>query len=322
MNEKQIDCFIEAGTYLNFHKAAEKLYMSQPSVSYQIDALEHEVGVALFEKSGRGVALTPAGRSLYDSLIEIRTMIDRAVETCRATARGTKRDLLVSWPPVVCERDLMLGLAEAFRAHEPRIELTIAVTDRVDVFGQANGRQADVLITIQEDIEEIGGYTSYPLFEERNACLVSTSHPLAKTASITYDMLRSQTVLLMPPGSYLGSYRRALENLKVHLPSSSIRYLDNNSDIEMNVAAGRGISIRPIRPDRMGQPHSGLVAVPFDPPVITHLCAAYAGEDVHGNKRRFCTFAQEFFSDGPDRANDDEPSGANESDTCEGGTRR
>ena len=61
MNTKQINYCIELAHTLNFSRAAENLFVSQPSFSYQIRLLEEEVGFDIFERSGKGASLTPAG---------------------------------------------------------------------------------------------------------------------------------------------------------------------------------------------------------------------------------------------------------------------
>ena len=61
MNTKQIDYCIELAHTLNFSRAADNLFVSQPTLSYQIRLLEEEVGFTIFERSGKGAVLTPAG---------------------------------------------------------------------------------------------------------------------------------------------------------------------------------------------------------------------------------------------------------------------
>ena len=61
MTTKQIDYCIELAHTLNFSRAADNLFVSQPTFSYQIRLLEEEIGFPVFERSGRGAALTPAG---------------------------------------------------------------------------------------------------------------------------------------------------------------------------------------------------------------------------------------------------------------------
>ena len=80
MNSKQIDYCIELAHTLNFTRAAENQFVSQPTFSYQIKLLEDEIGFAIFERSGKGASLTPAGEQFVLTLTSIRDQMKRAVE--------------------------------------------------------------------------------------------------------------------------------------------------------------------------------------------------------------------------------------------------
>lgn len=70
MNTKQIDYALELAQVKNFNRAAENLFIFQPSLSYQIQALESEIGLALFLRSGRGAEVTPAGEQFLSDAQE------------------------------------------------------------------------------------------------------------------------------------------------------------------------------------------------------------------------------------------------------------
>ena len=72
MTTKQIDYCIELAHTLNFSRAAENMFVSQPTFSYQIKLLEEEIGFAVFERSGKGAALTPAGAQFVAALANLR----------------------------------------------------------------------------------------------------------------------------------------------------------------------------------------------------------------------------------------------------------
>ena len=80
MNTKQIDFCIELAHTLNFSRAADNLYVSQPTFSYQIRLLEEEVGFKIFERSGKGASLTPAGSQFINFLVNMREDLKRAIE--------------------------------------------------------------------------------------------------------------------------------------------------------------------------------------------------------------------------------------------------
>ena len=80
MTTKQIDYCIELAHTLNFSRAAENMFVSQPTFSYQIKLLEEEIGFALFERSGKGAALTPAGAQFISFLANMREDLKRAIQ--------------------------------------------------------------------------------------------------------------------------------------------------------------------------------------------------------------------------------------------------
>ena len=80
MTTKQIDYCIELARTLNFSRAAENLFVSQPTFSYQIRLLEEEIGFAIFERSGKGATLTPAGLQFVGFLSNMREDLKRAIE--------------------------------------------------------------------------------------------------------------------------------------------------------------------------------------------------------------------------------------------------
>ena len=72
MTTKQIDYCIELARTLNFSRAADNLFVSQPTFSYQIRLLEDEIGFTIFERSGKGASLTPAGAQFVSFLTGMR----------------------------------------------------------------------------------------------------------------------------------------------------------------------------------------------------------------------------------------------------------
>ena len=80
MTTKQIDYCIELAHTLNFSRAAENMFVSQPTLTYQIKLLEEEVGFTIFERSGKGASLTPAGAQFVSFLAGMREELKRAIE--------------------------------------------------------------------------------------------------------------------------------------------------------------------------------------------------------------------------------------------------
>ena len=79
MNTKQIEYILELAASQNFNRAAENLYISQPTMTYQIKAIEEEIGFSIFERSGKGASLTPAGAQFVSELKRIYEDLKTAI---------------------------------------------------------------------------------------------------------------------------------------------------------------------------------------------------------------------------------------------------
>ena len=276
MNDKQVNCFIQAATYLNFHKAAQALFITQPALTYQVKSLEQELGFDLFARAPKGVSLTPAGKSLYENLIEINTRLEKALEEARSFAVGAANRLTLAWPPSIFDRSLMVGVSKELKGILPGEDVLLTISDKVNSLTMVEQGSADITITIKGDVNKLPEFESVPLFDVQRCCLMSAGHPLARLPRVSWNMLRTQTILLAPPNRYPESYARLMNDMKAaHIPASSIMYMNDLNDIDINVAAGRGIAIRPRPAVMFGKEQNGIVCVPFEDAPIETACIAY-----------------------------------------------
>ena len=122
MNTKQIDYCIELAHTLNFSRAADNMFVSQPTFSYQIKLLEEEVGFAIFERRGKCAALTPAGSQFVAQLANIMEELKRAVEQGQNFSARYKDSITIS----MMVRQAVYFLPEAMRIfaeQQPEIQI-------------------------------------------------------------------------------------------------------------------------------------------------------------------------------------------------------
>jgi DNA-binding transcriptional LysR family regulator len=134
---------------LHFRRAAAILRLSQSAVSQQIGALEQELGVELFERIGRRVFLTPAGRLLADEAVKVLAALDRAREAVAALAAGDSGRLRVgaSTTPGIYLLPQVLG---AFRAALPNVELEFRIDNSAAVEAALVANQLDLGVIGEE----------------------------------------------------------------------------------------------------------------------------------------------------------------------------
>lgn len=88
MEFKQLQSFVEVVNYQSFTKAAEKLFLSQPTISAHISQLEDELGKRLILRTTKSIELTPKGREIYDYATTILGLRDRMIESCSSQPKN------------------------------------------------------------------------------------------------------------------------------------------------------------------------------------------------------------------------------------------
>jgi DNA-binding transcriptional LysR family regulator len=120
----QLRYFLAVAEELGFHGAARRLRVSQPPVSRAVRGLEEELGAPLFERTRRGVSLTPAGRVLDRHARELLSAAERAAAEVRRLQRGEAGRLRVAFEGAIATAVLPRAVA-AFRELHPDVELVL-----------------------------------------------------------------------------------------------------------------------------------------------------------------------------------------------------
>ncbi len=256
MNTKQIDYCIELAHTLNFSRAAENMFVSQPTLTYQIRLLEEEIGFAIFERSGKGAALTPAGSQFVTYLANMREEMKRAIEQGQNFSAKYKDTIAIS----LMVRQAVYFLPEAMRQYA-EIEPDIQITPK---FEYENGverflrNETDVLFALKEQTRQIPGINVHDLFESRIYLISQKDDALAAKDLLTEEDLYGRTLMVG------GGSPQALKAVQKRLMSSGKVAYFNSADHDTtltNIAAGRGVCLAP----GFLNDHSGEFAwTPFD----------------------------------------------------------
>ena len=256
MTTKQIDYCIELARTLNFSRAAENQFISQPTFSYQIKLLEGEVGFTIFERSGKGAALTPAGAQFVSFLSGMREELKRAIEQGQNFSAKYKDAISIS----LMVRQALYFLPEAIRLFEkkyPDVQI-------IPKFQYENGmdgflkNETDILFALEEQTRHIPGVAVHGLFESRVYLITKRDDRLAKKDLIEETDLYGRTLMVgggSPPALHSVQHRL--------IGTGKIDYF-NSADHDTtltNVAAGRGVCLAP----GFLNDHSGQFSwIPFD----------------------------------------------------------
>ena len=246
MENFRLKVFRTVAEELNFRKAAELLHLSQPAVSQQIHALEEELGIALFDRSGSRVQLTDGGILL---LKYARKLAQLAVEAQEAIARlqgegGGELRLGASTTPAQYILPRMLG---AFRKQHPRtaISMISGNTERI-VSALLND---EITLGIIEGPAASRAVHKQLFLREKLVLIVEKKHPWARSSGILISALSEASLLLRERGS--GTRRvveMALRRAGLRLSQLHVTMdLDSTEAIVAGVEAGLGVGFVPER---------------------------------------------------------------------------
>ena len=256
MTTKQIDYCIELAHTLNFSRAAENQFVSQPTLTYQIKLLEEEVGFTIFERSGKGASLTPAGAQFVGFLTNMREDLKRAIEQGQNFSAKYKDSISIS----LMVRQSVYFLPEAMRLFSethPDVQITpkFQYSESLDSFLK---NETDILFTLKDMTRQIPGILVHDLYESRIYLIAQKDDSLAQKDLIRESDLYGRTLMVgggSPPALQAVQHRL--------IASGKINYF-NSADHDTtltNVAAGRGVCLAP----GFLNDHSGQFAwIPFD----------------------------------------------------------
>ncbi len=225
---------------LSFRKAAEELYLTQPAVSLQIKALEEDIGVQLFDRTGSHIALTEAGRVLLACSQQVNTLLIEAEQQIAALS-GDHAGKLALGASTTIAQYVLPRLLGGFSREHPRVHLTL-ISGNTEQIVDAVEKQKIALGFIEGPARSRDVKTE-SFLEDEMVLIVSAAHEWAELKSIPCSEIASASLLMRERGS--GTRRvveMALGRNGVKLNSLRIvMELDSTEAIKSAVEAGLGI---------------------------------------------------------------------------------
>jgi DNA-binding transcriptional LysR family regulator len=239
----QLRCFTTVATELNFRRAAERLNMTQPPLSRQIQLLEHHLGVELFTRSTRSVALTAAGRAFF---IEAQTLLEHAQQAALAARRIAEGDIgsvTISFVGSAVYEFLPKVIAEA-RLNQPHVKISLTEMNTYSQHEALRARRIDLGIVRAPLLQ--AGYETECLVREPFVLAVPGSHPLASLAAVSVQDLDAQPFLMYSHSAYPPFNELLTGTLRsAQVAPEYVQWLGSSLTILALVNAGMGLALVP-----------------------------------------------------------------------------
>ncbi len=186
--------FVAVAEELNFTRAAERLFVSQPALSKQIRSLEYGLRVRLFDREHRAVALTPAGRALLPAACELIRSWDEAQRAVADAAAAAASVLTVGLSTSV-GRGLLQAGRERFAERRPSWRLVFRQIDWLDPTAGLAAGEVDVALVW---LPVPGGFRTRVLASEDRWVAFRDDHWLAARSSVDFGELLDEPFLALP----------------------------------------------------------------------------------------------------------------------------
>ncbi|WP_414624466.1 LysR substrate-binding domain-containing protein [Calothrix sp. CCY 0018] len=234
----QLRVFEAAARHGSFTRAAEELFLTQPTISMQIKQLTKSVGIPLFEQVGKRLYLTEAGRELFSTCKEIFNTLaqfEMKVADLKGLKQGQLRLAVISTAKYFIPR--LLG---SFCQLYPGIEISLQVTNHEGILDRMTSNQDDLYIMSQIP-EHLDIY--YEAFLENPLLVLApVNHPLANEKNIPISKLANEAFIMREPGS--GTRKSVQELFDENDVQVKVKLeLGSNEAIKQAIAGGLGISV-------------------------------------------------------------------------------
>lgn len=241
MEIHQLRYFVTVADQGNFTRAAEQCLVAQPSLSQQIIKLERELGQPLFDRLGRTVRLTDAGRMLYDQALSILSGVDDAKRNITQAVEEGKGEISIGAIPTIAPY-LLPPLLKQFAKKFPQARATVHENLTEATIKNCLDGTLDVGIVALPVAED--QLTVEPLFTEELLLVTAPKHPLATKNRVTMADVSKEPFILLSETHCLGEQVLSFCKQQSCLPVVSCHSAQLLTVQEL-VAMGQGVSLVP-----------------------------------------------------------------------------
>jgi DNA-binding transcriptional LysR family regulator len=239
MISQRVRVFQAVAAHLSFSRAGEELSISQPGVTFHIKALEKEYGTELFERVGKRLYLTDAGRTLA-SYVQRMAIMEAEAREAVEELKGLESGLLVVGASATIGIYLLPEVVGEFRNRHPGIKVSLRVGNKRHTIERLLRNELDFALVAGPVTDQ--ALIPEPYLDDELVVIVSPAHRFAREALVYPGELRRETFLVRESGS--GTQELMEERLlQLGVSPADTMQLGSTEAIKQAVAANLGISV-------------------------------------------------------------------------------
>lgn len=243
MTLNQLKYFIAVARCLSFTEAARSLFMTQPALSRQIQAMEAELGTQLFVRDKKTLKLTPGGSALYNKLPDFLRQYEEMMAESRNANRGFEGQLRVGILDVYDASGLFPPVVEAFQRNNPGIRLTLERFSLGELPERLYDNKLDIVCTYGFSLFDKPDLMTVNVQKFDSCVLLNRNHPLAHKPDLTLDDLRQERFVQLGAEASGEGYQYITNLISRGGISPDVLYVDKNEDVLLWVELGDAVAV-------------------------------------------------------------------------------
>lgn len=200
MNIRQLECFVEVATTLNFTQASKNLHLSQTAVTNHIKHLENEIGFDLFERNKKKVFLTNNGNIFLTSAKKVLESDHACQQTILKLQKGITGEINIGYLRGL-EQCLMANVLSNYFQNHQETNIHLFRGNHEELSNLLKGNEVDCIFSSiignnpKPYVELDNTYSAFLLHSYSLVAAINKNHPLAQSKTIDYNQLKNEIVL-------------------------------------------------------------------------------------------------------------------------------
>jgi DNA-binding transcriptional LysR family regulator len=237
----EITAFVEVARQGSISRAAEVLFVTQPTLTARIQNLESDLGERLFTRSRQGMRLTDTGRAFLPYVHRAMQALEEGQRLVADRRRGGTGELVLGTAPSVGTYALPLVL-KRFAAEHPTVRLVVKTGHSEDILGMV--LRSEVQLGLMRPLRH-PDLELRPVYDDVMVLVVHPGHPFASTGSVSLEAIRGQSLLLFDRSSSYHDLTSAMFRGAGVAPRSLME-LDSIEATKKMVEQGLGVALLPL----------------------------------------------------------------------------
>lgn len=262
MDLRQLRYFTALAETLNFHRAAERLHISQPPLTVAIRKLEEDLGVALFDRDPRGVRLTAAGQAALGPARTALAAAEQVREAVRQGAAGLRGRMSVGFIGSAIG-DLLPRIVSPFRQAYPEVELALEEMNSVEIVRAIAARRLDIGL-VRLPVMDSTPVTIDVIERDALVAVLPLDDVLSRRKIMPLSALADRAFIIYSPVSVLHATIRLACHRAGFTPQVAQEAVQVQTILSL-VEAGLGVALIPARSARFAG--AGVRIVALDDPI-------------------------------------------------------